>query len=67
VLAGMEEDGATMRWSRPRTVGRRLHGSPRYYCASKHIQLMTASTVHVTNLTTPGVTALVGRMVEDTN
>jgi hypothetical protein len=26
----------------------------RYYCASKHIQLMTAGMVHVTNLTPPG-------------
>jgi hypothetical protein len=29
------------------------HSSPRYCCASKHIQLMTAGTVHVTNRVTP--------------
>jgi len=39
----------------PRRRGRvGYHSSPRYYCASKHIQLMTASMVHLTNLTTPG-------------
>jgi hypothetical protein len=29
-------------------VGCGYHLSPRYYCASKHIQVMTASVVHVT-------------------
>jgi hypothetical protein len=35
-------------------VGVGYHFSPRYYCASKHIRLMTPSMAHVSNLTPPG-------------
>jgi hypothetical protein len=41
------------------------HFSPRYFAVTKHIQLLTARMVHVTNLTHPGVTTLLYGNIED--
>jgi hypothetical protein len=49
-------------------AGMALHFSPRYRCASKHISNDDSQCgVHVTNLTHPRVTTLLGRMVNTFN